>query len=96
MKTIKILIILTVITFLTTISNRTEAKDCSEYELLSHEWNKCKISLDIFKKDKKKKDKKKNEVTSESKALIKSKTVSKFNEKCKTLIDCIKAARKKE
>ena len=51
MKTIKILIILTVITFLTTISNRTEAKDCSEYELLSHEWNKCKISLDIFSID---------------------------------------------
>ena len=99
MKTIKIIIILTVISFLTTVPNKAEARDCSEYQLLSHEWNKCKMRLDVLGKLTGKSKKEKtvdSEKTADSKALIKSKTITKFNKKCKTLVDCVKASMKKE
>ena len=99
MKTLKIVIILTVISILTTTPDKAEAKDCSEYQLLSHKWNKCKMRLDVLGKltGKVKKEKTADgEKTSDSKALIKSKTITKFNKKCKTLVDCIKASMKKE
>jgi len=84
-------------------TNEVKAKDCSEYQLLSHEWNKCKLNLKKLKKlNPLKKLKKKNSSgsnnvdKSEKKALLKSKKIDNINKNCSTLADCIKKRKKND
>ncbi len=49
-KLIKICSLSLFIFTFTGIYYKAEAKDCSEYEILSHKWNKCKLNLKKLKK----------------------------------------------
>ena len=91
MKTIKIMLLLTVIVFFVSITGTVEAKHCSHKKTLtekvqcagdSSQWNKAESSSDEIKKDKKVKKVKKAKGES-------------FNEKYKTLADIIKKYKKK-
>ena len=101
---INIPFILITIFFLSFAPTKSEAKDCSQHQILSHKWNKCKLGLTKLKKlnplkklkRKDDKDKLNIEHNTEKKVLIKSKKVDELNEKCKTLVDCIFPKKKKE
>ena len=67
MKTFRIILLLTIISFFSSISSSVHAKDCSGLKILSHKWIVCNTSKDAKygsdevttseKKSKKKKDK---------------------------------------
>ena len=83
-------------------TNNVKAKDCSDYQLLSHEWNKCKLNLKKLKKFnplknlKKKDSSAANDGGSERKVLIKSKKIDELNKNCSTLADCLKKRKKND
>ena len=88
MKIIKTILILATISFFTSVPFKAEARDCSEYKVLSHKWLMCnagtkKYGTDAVKssstKKKAKKPKKTKEVNPDS-----------INEKYKTLVDIFK------
>ena len=82
--------------------NSAFAKDCSDYQLLSHEWNKCKLNLKKLKKLnplnklKKKDNAISNDNKSEKKVLIKSKKIDEINKNCSTLADCLLKRKKND
>ena len=49
-KFIKICSLTLILFAFTGIPYHAEAKDCSEYDVLSHEWNKCKLNIKKLKK----------------------------------------------
>ena len=50
MKVIKIILLLTATSFFSSIPfSASTAKDCSEFKILSHEWNTCKLSWETTK-----------------------------------------------
>ena len=83
MKTLKLITFFVSLSFFTSIySTANAANDCSQYNVLSHKWNMCKmgtLATDEEKAEKKKKKKKMKKAKAEKKPKKKS-----------TLVDLLK------